>query len=142
MILVSSPFTRSLASRPRLLALYDGDCGICTRSAHWLARIDRRHRLDVRPLQAIGADAGAVPPPEELLRALHVRASDGVWHRGGDAVLTAVEALPGGACIGRLVRRTALRRLVEPAYRLVANHRRLASRLLGVEACPMPDRGA
>ena len=80
------------------------------------------------------------PPESELVAALHVRAADGRWHRGGDAVLTALEALPRWRLLAGLARRTPLTWVVEPAYRLVAANRRLASRLLGAEACPLPTR--
>ena len=127
-------------SSPRVLVLYDADCGICTRSACWLARRDRERRLDLEPLQQAPTVAPDAPAADELLAALHVRAADGRWHRGGDAVLTALEALPHWRPLARLVRRTPISLLVEPAYRLVAANRGLASRLLGAEACPLPPR--
>jgi len=139
MLLVSSAFTLSPTRRPRILVLYDADCGICTRAACWLARRDRAGRLDLEPLQLAGQGAPDAPSTVDLLRALHARADDGRWHRGGDAVLTALEALPRWRLLARLVRRTPLSLLVEPAYRLVAANRRLASRLLGAEACPVPS---
>jgi predicted DCC family thiol-disulfide oxidoreductase YuxK len=141
MLLVSSLFSASTASSAppvRVLVLYDADCGICTRAACWLARRDRDRRLDLEPLQAAASLAPDAPPAAELELALHVRAADGRWHRGGDAVLTALAALPRWRLLAGLVRRTPLGLVVEPAYRLVAANRGLASRLLGVEACPLP----
>ncbi len=123
-----------------VLVLYDADCGICTRSVCWLARRDRDRQLDLEPLQQAVRVAPDAPPESELVAALHVRAADGRWHRGGDAVLTALEALPRWRLLAGLVRRTPLTWVVEPAYRLVAANRRLASRLLGAEACPLPTR--
>jgi len=125
-----------------VLVLYDADCGICTRSACWLASHDRDRRLDLQPLQAADRVAPDAPPAGELLAALHVRAADGRWHRGGDAVLTALDVIPRWRGLARLVRRTPLHLVVEPAYRLVAANRGLASRLLGAEACPLPTRTA
>jgi predicted DCC family thiol-disulfide oxidoreductase YuxK len=55
-------------------------------------------------------------------------------------VLTALETLPRWRLLARLVRRTPLGLVVEPAYRLVAANRGLASRLFGAEACPLPTR--
>lgn len=128
--------------RVKVLVLYDADCGICTRSASWLARRDRDRQLDLEPVQQaplVGPDA---PAAAELRAALHVRGRDGRWHRGGDGVLTALEALPHWRPLARLVRRTPIGLLVEPAYRLVAANRGLASRLLGADACPLPTRPA
>ncbi len=124
----------------KLLVLYDADCGICTRFACWLARRDRDRRLDLEPLQQAPRVAPDAPAAGELLAALHVRGADGRWHRGGDAVLTALEALPHWRPLARLVRRSPVSLLVEPGYRLVAANRGLASRLLGAEACPLPPR--
>jgi predicted DCC family thiol-disulfide oxidoreductase YuxK len=138
MLLVSSLFTASPTPPARVLVLYDADCGICTRAACWLGRRDRDRRLDLEPLQAAASLAPDAPPAAELERALHVRAMDGRWHRGGDAVLTALGALPRWGLLAGLVRRTPLSLVVEPAYRLVAANRGLASRLLGAEACPLP----
>ncbi|WP_298746448.1 thiol-disulfide oxidoreductase DCC family protein [uncultured Serinicoccus sp.] len=49
------------APRRRPLALYDGDCGFCTRAAGWIPRLGAR--VDVSSLQehdlaALGVDAG------------------------------------------------------------------------------------
>lgn len=138
MVLVSSLFTAPPASPDRVLVLYDADCGICTRSACWLARRDRHRRLDLEPLQEANRLAPDAPPMAELLLALHARDSGGRWHRGGDAVLTALETLPRWRVLPRVVRRTPLGLVVEPLYRLVAANRGLASRLFGAEACPLP----
>jgi predicted DCC family thiol-disulfide oxidoreductase YuxK len=142
MVLVSSLFIASPARSATVLVLYDADCGICTRSACWLARRDRDRRLELEPLQHAALVAPDAPPTADLLRALHVRATDGRWHRGGDGVLTALATLPRWRLLAGLVRRTPLTFLVEPAYRLVAANRGLASRLFGAEACPMPTRMA
>lgn len=138
MVLVSSLLTGSSNPPARILVLYDADCGICTRVACWLGRRDRDRRLDLEPLQAAASLAPDAPPTAELERALHVRATDGRWHRGGDAVLTALAALPRWRLLASLVRRTPLSLVVEPAYRLVAANRGLASRVLGAHACPLP----
>src|SRR5712671_828797 len=118
MVLVSSALTS-----PRTLVLYDADCGICTRSACWLARRDRDHRLDIEPLQEAPRLVADAPPIAQLLEALHVRTADGRWYRGGDAVLTALAAIPRWRRLATGVRRTPLSLLVEPAYRLVAANR-------------------
>ena len=142
MLPVSSLFSVSPTPSARVLVLYDADCGICTRAACWLARRDRDRRLDLEPLQAAASLAPDAPPTAELERALHARATDGRWHRGGDAVLTALAAVPRWRLLAGLVRRTPLGLVVEPAYRLVAANRVLASRLLGAEACPLPTSTA
>jgi predicted DCC family thiol-disulfide oxidoreductase YuxK len=118
-----------------VLVLYDGDCGICQWSAGWLSRLDPGRRLEIRPLQSAAALVADAPAGAVLREAIHVRLADGTWRRGGDAVLAAIEELPGWRLAARLVRRTPLNRLVEPVYDLVARNRWTISRRLSLDAC-------
>ena len=68
------------------LVLYDADCGICSRTARLLTRVDRGRRLKVVPAQA-GGDIPGAPPLEARLAAVHVRDPEGGWISGGAAVL-------------------------------------------------------
>jgi predicted DCC family thiol-disulfide oxidoreductase YuxK len=68
----------------RLLVLYDADCGICSRSARLLHRLDHGRGLRLVPLQDAAGIVDA-PPMEVLLDAIHVRDADGRWDEAGAA---------------------------------------------------------
>lgn len=129
------------SSAPRLLVLYDADCGLCTRTAGALLRLDRAgatdgsRRLWLVPLQRAAAVAPDAPPEDRLLEALHVRDAGGRWLAGGAAALAIAGALPALGQLARLGRLPVLRGLVEPGYGLVVTHRDRLGRLLGVDAC-------
>ena len=127
----------------RLLVLYDSDCGVCTRTARWIRRLDRRGQLELVPLQAAATVAADAPPDATLREALHVRAADGRWSSGGAAMLEILARLPAGAAIARVGRLPLVCRGVDAAYRVVARNRTALSRALGATACatqPRPDR--
>ena len=124
-----------VTARDRLLVLYDADCGVCTRTAGWLRRLDRRGRLELVPLQAVGTAAADAPPDATLREALHVRAADGRWSSGGAAMLEILARLPAGTPIARFGRLPLVCRGVDAAYRVVARHRTALSRALGATAC-------
>lgn len=117
-----------------LLVLYDADCGICTHIARLLRRLDRGRRLDLLPLQAATVPADA-PPPSELREALHVRDAAGRWAIGGAALVRIGRAVPLLRPVALAAGLPGIRRLVEPAYRLVARNRHRISRRLGLNAC-------
>jgi predicted DCC family thiol-disulfide oxidoreductase YuxK len=118
----------------RVLVLYDADCGICTRTARFLTRLDRRRRLELVPAQA-GSDMPGAPPLEARLPALHVRHPEGRLglgrrrrrqHGEGAATpptLAITAGIPGG------------RRALEHAYAAVAANRHRISRAVGMPAC-------
>ena len=117
-----------------LLVLYDADCGICTHSARLLRRLDRGRRLDLTPLGAATGLADA-PPPDVLGEALHVRDAAGRWAVGGAALVQIGRALPLLRPFALVAGLPGIRRLVEPAYRIVARNRHRISRVLGLTAC-------
>jgi len=120
---------------PRLTMMFDADCGFCGRSAMVLHRLDRDHALRIVPLQRAAERVPDAPPVERLLDIIHVRDDQGRWTTGGAAWLLIMDEVPALRPVGRLVRRKPVRPLVEPAYRWVADHRWLLSRLLGARAC-------
>ena len=119
---------------PRLLVLYDADCGLCTHSARLLRRLDPGGRLQLVPLRAVTGIPGA-PPVEALIQALHVRAPDGRWSAGGAACLEISREIALLRPFGRLARLPVVRRLVEPTYARIAANRLRISRLLRLDAC-------
>lgn len=120
--------------RSRLLVLYDADCGVCTHAARLLRRLDRAHRLDLTALQ-VAAGRPDTPSLDELLRTLHVRGVGETWSVGGAAMVRISREVAVLRPFGVVASLPLLRRLVEPAYRLVASNRHRISRLFGIEAC-------
>jgi predicted DCC family thiol-disulfide oxidoreductase YuxK len=117
-----------------LIVLYDADCGICTHTARLLRRLDRRARLDLRPLE-VGAELPDAPSLDALRDVLHVRDASGRWTAGGAALVGIGRALPLLRPIAVAASLPGFRRLVEPGYRLVARNRHRISRWLGLTAC-------
>ena len=117
---------RHPAPDDRLTVLYDGRCRVCTRIAGRLAGLDDGRRLRLVPLQRAAADRPEVQRLREqrdLRRALHVVDTEGRWASGGEAVLWTMDRLPALCTLARLARLPLVSRLVEPGYRLVADHR-------------------
>jgi len=130
---------------PRLVVLYDRDCGLCTASARQLRRWDRHGRLELLPLQ----DATAVGRPAlaaavrglPLSAALHVvDEATGDVRSGGAAALRIGVALPGGGVVRVLGAIPPFRWAVGMGYRVVARQRHRIGRWLRLEgpACELP----
>ncbi len=119
------------------LLVYDGACGLCRAAVAWVRRRDRGQRLACVPYQHVSPER--LPPG--LTRAACARAvclvRPGQGHATGARAVAEVLCLlpPPWGHVGRLVRPWAP--LLEPAYRLIARHRRRLSALLGTETCPL-----
>jgi len=127
----------SLFARParQLTVLYDSDCGFCIWTVHQLTSLDRHRRLEFAPLQHAADHPGRPEIAElarrrDLARSLHVVRADGLVDDGGGAMLEILDVLPGGWLFRPWRSLPGVRPIVDAAYRLVANRRALASRLL------------
>lgn len=119
--------------------LYDGDCGICQWTADWLRKHDHAHRLRIVPFQTI--DPAAIAPGltrEECAQAVQLITADGRRFRAARAVFETLRLLPppwqwlGTFC-------APFSPLFEPIYHLIARSRHRLSRLLGLNACQLPE---
>ena len=133
--------TRTLADPATML--FDGDCGICSRSAAWIARRAPASGLRVLPLQAVREAA----EPElasrlqgrDLAVTLHLVHGDGRVVTGAAAVIAAARAVPRWGGLARLADNRPGRTLLEPAYRAVARNRHAVGRAFGIEGvCAAP----
>ena len=122
-----------------LRVFFDADCGFCAHSASVLRRLDSNHRLALVPLQRAAEVAPDAPELGVLLASMHVRDSTGRWSVGGAAWLRIADEIPLLRPLAFLARLPGLRRLVEPAYAVVARNRHRISRLLGDDACSIPQ---
>ena len=115
-----------------LTVIYDGDCPVCRLTIRALRILDWRQRLEFTPLQSFQPQATGDPGRRELMRALHVRDGEGPWHRGGDAALRIASVVPVLVPLALVGRLPGVSGGVEWVYRLVADHRHLIGRLLGI----------
>ena len=81
--LLSSPMTMN----HRISILYDGRCGLCTRTMHFLRRLDWLHALETIDYHDDGERNRVAPelPFEQLNRALHIKLPDGSTRTGFSA---------------------------------------------------------
>lgn len=122
---------------PAATLLYDADCGFCTRAALAVARLDWRGRLTLVPISSAAGELLLGDLPEaERLDSWHLVAATGQRTSAGAAVGPLCRLLPALAWLAPVVE--ALPGPVDRAYRLVARHRGLLSRLGGAARCPSP----
>jgi predicted DCC family thiol-disulfide oxidoreductase YuxK len=119
-----------------LFVLYDGDCGLCSRTAQALRLLDGRGRLRVMPLQLAASELGAAAPSLAAMTAtLHAGVPGRGWSTGGEAALRIARAIPVLRTLAVVGSLPILNRLVEPGYQLLASHRDQIGRLVGADRC-------
>lgn len=101
--------------------LYDADCGFCTRSARFLARLGLA--AEIRPLQSVDLPAAGVSP-ERAQAEIPFVADDASVAYGHAAIAGALQtgAWPWRVA-GRVLDSAALQRPAAAAYHWVAAHR-------------------
>ena len=123
----SVPF-RVGAAPTRPLVVFDGDCSFCR---FWIDRWKRTSgdRLDYAPYQEAATRFPEIPV-EEFRRAVGLVRPSGQVLFGAAAVVAARAEVPGRGLWSWVYRRVpGARPLMELLYRLIANHRRAASRV-------------
>ena len=129
----------------RFVVLYDRECAFCAAGALRLRRWDRRGRMELLPLQDAATsadpavrDAAATRP---LASELHVVDRDtGQVAAGGRAVLTILDALPGGPLLRPWTAFPPTAAIAEVAYSVVSDRRQDLGWAVGVRhevACPI-----
>ena len=128
-------------NRAAATLLYDPDCGLCRATAAWLG-----HRVPATALQLTALTAAATDPGladavagRDLKAMLHLVHGDGSVVTGARAVLAAGRLVPRWRRLAATLDHRLGHVVLEPAYRWVASHRGLVSRLLRLPAsCPVP----
>ncbi|HSU96467.1 MAG TPA: DUF393 domain-containing protein [Gemmatimonadaceae bacterium] len=109
----------------QLTVIYDGHCGVCTRLANRVARLDTHGVLEVVPSQKAGVRERfpwiSASAYDESLQV--VRASDGRTWEGAAAVEEVIRTLRAGWVVSWLFRIPFARRIAERGYRWFADHR-------------------
>lgn len=117
---------------PRWLVVYDGDCGFCRATVRWALRRDRRDRLRARPFQEPGVLEETGIDRADAERAVFLVAPDGRRWSGADASARVLQLLPRWSLLGRFLALPGVVHLARRAYRWIADHRSLASRVTGL----------
>lgn len=102
-----------------LTAYLDDGCDLCTRAGRRLTRLDRHHRVRIRPL-AEGAESFL---PQDLVRELHAVDSQGQVFRGYDALVAIAARVPALAWLSPLLGWAPVRTIGSRGYRLLAGRR-------------------
>ena len=121
--------------------LYDADCALCQATAAWLG-----FRVTPDDLRLMGLDDVSDDPDlagrlegRNLRSMLHLVHPDGRVSTGARAVLSAGRLVPRWRWLARAFDHRLGHLVLEPVYRLIADHRRQMSRLLRLPAtCPVP----
>lgn len=109
--------------------IFDGQCGFCTRSVHWLRRLDKHDRIRLHPSQRAGVLEQFDLRTEQVDSAAW--AVDGQLRTSGaGAVNLALDVALGSRVFFWAYHLPGIHRLQDFAYRLVAARRGL---LRGVE---------
>ena len=141
-LLGSSRSRNQAAGRPEsLTVIYDGDCVLCRRSVHWLAR--QHTAVPIRSIAASSHEAtesfGHIPNyGDDMI----VAANDGrSWIGPPDAYLVMMWAIPRLRALSYLLAIRPLRPLVRWAFQLVTGNRHVIGGFLG-EPCERCAVGA
>jgi predicted DCC family thiol-disulfide oxidoreductase YuxK len=119
--------------------LWDGDCGICSRSITWFSRfIDT---AAVQPLAFQMADDELCPPALRAAceRSIQLRRPDGT-SVGSIRAISETLRLSGHTRVAWLMVAPGVRWCLEAGYWLFARNRVRVSRLLGQPVCAVPTR--
>lgn len=106
------------------LLIFDGDCGFCTRSRDFLAKIDHDDRITLLPLQAPTAWEVSGRSYEQLKESLYWIGEDGTRATGAEAVNAALSVAIDNPLPNDVYRMIpGMRALQERVYGWVAAHR-------------------
>lgn len=119
-------------TRERFDVLFDGGCGLCTRTVAWLRRLDRHHVLRFVDISAEWDGLEASYPGlrrDACVDEMHVVAPDGRITAGFDAFRTIALALTTLAPVAPLLHVPGVPFVGRRVYRYVATHRSTTCRV-------------
>ena len=124
----------------RLVLLFDGTCGPCTRVADWVRRRDSAGRILVQPNQAPGVLAAHGLTRADVDRSAWAIEPDGRRLEGAAAINRVLAELGGGwRVLAWPYRLPFLAAVEEAAYRRVAANRERLAWLGVTPECDRPD---
>jgi predicted DCC family thiol-disulfide oxidoreductase YuxK len=108
----------------RVVSLFDGQCGICTRSARWIGQRDAEGRIERLDLRDPNAAARFPALSTDEVRAnMHAIAESGQVHVGLDAVIAVFDQLPRWWTVAAVLRIPGIHRVSAAGYRWFARNR-------------------
>lgn len=129
-------------TQPDLTVIYDGECGVCSRSVLWAAARDAGGRLRFVPNQT--ADLAAIAPGltrAEAAKSVYAARPDGTTYHGARAIFEMLRCLPGvWHVVGWIGALPPLSLLAEPVYRVFAHNRGRVSAWFGLTQCRVAPR--
>ncbi|MGH3563309.1 MAG: thiol-disulfide oxidoreductase DCC family protein [Mycobacterium sp.] len=105
------------------ILFFDGACGMCTRSAYLVLRLNRTGDVQIEPLQSPGVAERLGISSSQLLDSTRWLDSSGAVYSGAEATNAAVSAAIGTSLPLRLYRIPGIRFVQDAIYRWVAAHR-------------------
>ena len=110
---------------PRYTVIYDGNCGVCSRSVKLLTKWDRNRVLEIIPSQTPGVcERFPWIPPRAYVESIQViRCSDGRTWQAAAALEELLNVLPKGRLISWLFSIPFARPLADRFYRWFARNR-------------------
>lgn len=108
----------------KLTVIFDGQCGMCTRTVRQLHRWDKRGVLSFRPCQSVPLDGVSGVTPTQCLRAVWAIADDGTIAKGSDAAMLILSAIINNWWPYRFGRLPGIQQIMQWVYNLVADNRR------------------
>jgi predicted DCC family thiol-disulfide oxidoreductase YuxK len=102
---------------------YDADCPLCVNGARRFAGVLARRRLELLPLQILGASAESGIPDDQRLAEMRLRLHDGTTFGGAAAVVQIARRIWWAWPLWALSRLPGAMRPMEATYRWIASHR-------------------
>jgi len=103
--------------------IFDGKCGMCTRSRDLVVRMDRHGRVAAVPLQRPGTAEWLGVTPQALAESAWWLDASGELYRGAEAVNATLSAAIGSRLPLMVYRLPGIRQIQDAVYRWVSTHR-------------------
>ena len=122
----------------RLLLIYDGWCGVCTRTVDWVRAHDPDGRVAALPSQTPGLAERAGLSREQVDRAAWAIDRAGRSYAGAAAINRTLAELHGWRWLARLYALRGIRHAEDRGYRWFAAHRGRFARWGALPGCQRP----
>lgn len=107
-----------------VMVIFDGECGMCTRTIRKLHDWDRRGVLEFRPCQNLSLDGFYGVTPTKCLREVWAVAEDGTIASGSAAAALILSALVNNRWPYRIGELPGIRHAMDFGYHVIARNRR------------------
>lgn len=116
--------------------LYDGDCGICSHSAVWLAQRLNLNFFEITPFDENSVISKKFDLNYDLASRTVILVKNGVIYTESRAIFEIAKSLNRFyKFFGYLFANDVITAFANPIYRLIAKNRALISRKLGLQSC-------